>query len=53
MSEDIEAVFDNGCPTLPDNWLDEINRHTQALLVDLPPGASAADTHRPTENSGL
>ena len=41
MSEDIEAVFDNGCPTLPDNWLDEINRHTRALLVDLPPVPSA------------
>lgn len=37
MNEDIEAVFDNGCPTLLDNWLDEINRHTRALLVDLPP----------------
>ena len=37
MSEDIEAVFDNGCPTLPDNWLDELKRHTTVLLVDLPP----------------
>ena len=36
MSEGSEAVFDNGRPTLPNNWLDEINRHTRALLVDLP-----------------
>lgn len=28
MSEDIEAVFDNGCPPLTDNWLEELKRHT-------------------------
>ena len=37
MSEDIEAVFNNGCLPLTDNWLEELKRHTQALLVDLPP----------------
>ncbi len=41
MSEDIEAVFNNGCPTLTDNWLEELKRHTTVLLVDLPPVPSA------------
>lgn len=39
MSE--EAVFNNGCPTLTDNWLEELKRHTTVLLVDLPPVPSA------------
>ena len=29
MSEDIEAVFNNGCPTLTDNWLEELKRHNE------------------------
>ena len=41
MSEDIEAVFNNGCPPLTDNWLEELKRHTTVLLVDLPPVPSA------------
>jgi hypothetical protein len=46
MSEDITAVFSNGCPALPDNWLDEINRHTRALLVDLPPVTNFLDLYK-------
>ena len=37
----IKAVFDNGAPALPDNWLEEMTRTTQALLVDLPSVSSA------------